>query len=66
MTEAVVVFTVVLVVGMVALHRQLAAIHELVNSNLTKVQTDLALADARVRSLEDHISHEPRAETDEA
>jgi hypothetical protein len=46
-------------VGMLFLHRQLAAIHELVNSNLTKAQSDLALADARIRKLEDHIAHEP-------
>lgn len=47
-------------VGMIFLHRQLAAIHDLVNSNLTKVQADLAVADARIRQLEDHIAHEPQ------
>lgn len=49
----------VLIVGIVALRRQLTAIHELVNSNLTKAQTDLAVADARIRVLEEHIAHEP-------
>jgi hypothetical protein len=37
----------------------LAAIHQLVNSNLTKAQSDLALADARIRRLEQHIADEP-------
>ena len=46
--------------GMVFLNRQLSAIHELVNSNLTKAQSDLALADARIRRLEQHIADEPR------
>ena len=45
--------------GMVFLNRQLSAIHELVNSNLTKAQSDLALADARIRRLEQHIADEP-------
>jgi hypothetical protein len=45
-------------VGMVMLGRQLAAIHELVNSNLTEAQTNLALALARNRSLEQHIADE--------
>ena len=49
-------------VGMLFLHRQLAAIHELVNSNLTKAQSDLALADARIRKLEQHIADEPAYE----
>ena len=44
--------------GMFFLNRQLAAIHELVNSNLTKAQSDLALADARIRRLEQHIADE--------
>jgi hypothetical protein len=48
----------VVLVGMYFLHRQLAAIHELVNSNLTKAQSDLALADARIRRLEQHIADE--------
>jgi hypothetical protein len=61
MIEAFVILAAAVVVGIVMLHRQLNAIHELVNSNLTKAQTDLALADARIRTLEDHISHEPRA-----
>jgi hypothetical protein len=47
---------IVVFVGMVFLSRQLAAIHELVNSNLTKAQTDLALADARIHRLEQHIA----------
>jgi hypothetical protein len=51
---------IVVVFGMIFLNRQLAAIHELVNSNLTKAQSDLALADARIRKLEDHIAHEPK------
>lgn len=46
-------------IGMIQISRQLTAIHELVNSNLTKAQTDLALADARIRVLEEHIAHEP-------
>jgi hypothetical protein len=45
-------------VGMLFLNRQLSAIHELVNSNLTKAQSDLALADARIRRLEQHIADE--------
>ena len=49
----------VVLVGMVFLHRQLAAIHELVNSNLTKAQSDLHMADARIRVLEQHIADEP-------
>jgi hypothetical protein len=57
--EAIAILTGVLAVGFVALHRQLNRIHELVNSNLTKAQTDLAMADARIRVLEDHIAHEP-------
>jgi hypothetical protein len=47
---------VVVLAGMWFLSRQLAAIHELVNSNLTKAQTDLSLADARIRRLEQHIA----------
>jgi hypothetical protein len=46
----------IVIVGMFFLNRQLAAIHELVNSNLTKAQTDLSLADARIRRLEQHIA----------
>jgi hypothetical protein len=46
----------IVLVAMVFLNRQLAAIHELVNSNLTKAQTDLSLADARIRRLEQHIA----------
>jgi len=49
----------ILILVLLRASRQLAAIHELVNSNLTKAQTDLALADARIRVLEEHISHEP-------
>ncbi len=49
----------IVVAGMIFLHRQLGAIHELVNSNLTKVQTDLSIADARIRQLERHIADEP-------
>jgi len=49
----------IVLVGMVFLQRQLAAIHQLVNSNLTKAQSDLALADARIRRLEQHIADEP-------
>ena len=48
----------IVLAGMVFLNRQLAAIHELVNSNLTKAQSDLALADARIRRLEQHIADE--------
>ena len=48
----------VVLFGMFFLNRQLAAIHELVNSNLTKAQSDLALADARIRRLEQHIADE--------
>ena len=49
----------VVVTGMVFLHRQLAAIHELVNSNLTRVETDLAIAQRRIKTLESHIATEP-------
>ena len=44
--------------GMVLLGRQLAAIHELVNSNLTEAQTNLAIALAQNRSLKQHIADE--------
>ena len=49
------------IVAMVKVNRQLNAIHELVNSNLTRAQTDLAVADRRIQVLEDHIAHEPGA-----
>ena len=49
----------IVLVGMVLLNRQLSAIHELVNSNLTRAQSDLALADARIRRLEQHIADGP-------
>jgi hypothetical protein len=49
------------VVGIAAvkLNRQLNAIHELVNSNLSKAQAELAVADRRIQVLEEHIAHEP-------
>ena len=50
----------IVLTGMFFLNRQLSAIHELVNSNLTRAQSDLALADARIRRLEQHIADEPR------
>jgi len=61
-SQAVAVFVaVVVIIAAVRLNRQLNAIHELVNSNLTKAQTDLAVADRRIQVLEEHISHEPAA-----
>ena len=51
----------IVLVGMGFLNRQLSAIHELVNSNLTKAQTDLSLADARIRRLEQHIADDAEA-----
>jgi len=63
MSQVVAVFVAaVVVIAAVRLNRQLNAIHELVNSNLTKAQTDLAVADRRIQVLEEHIAHEPAAE----
>ena len=44
-----------LVVGAYLLNRQLKVIHDLVNSTLTKAQTDLELANRRIEVLEAHI-----------
>jgi len=61
MTSSGLIIGAIMLVGMVLLNRQLAAIHELVNSNLTKAQTDLSLADARIRRLEQHIADDAEA-----
>ena len=45
----------ILVVGAYVLNRQLRVIHDLVNSTLTKAQTDLELANRRIEVLEAHI-----------
>jgi hypothetical protein len=45
----------VLMVGAYLLNRQLRVIHDLVNSTLTKAQTDLELANRRIEVLEAHI-----------
>jgi hypothetical protein len=44
-----------LMVGAYLLNRQLKVIHDLVNSTLTKAQTDLELANRRIEVLEAHI-----------
>jgi hypothetical protein len=46
----------VLVVGAYLLNRQLRVIHDLVNSTLTKAQTDVELANRRIEVLEAHIA----------
>jgi hypothetical protein len=38
------------------LNRQLRVIHDLVNSTLTKVQADVAVAEKRIEVLEAHIA----------
>jgi hypothetical protein len=45
---------------------QLGEIHELVNSTLTKAQTDLELAKKRIEVLEAHIVHDSKAIPDGA
>lgn len=40
------------------LGRQLVVIHDLVNSNLTRVTADLVLAQQRIETLEKHIARE--------
>ena len=37
---------------------QLLVIHDLVNSNLTRVTADLKIAEKRIAQLEEHISEE--------
>jgi Tfp pilus assembly protein PilX len=59
------IIAMILVVGLVFINRQLAAIHELVNSNLTKSQAALAIAETRIRYLEQHIANEPNARSEE-
>jgi len=62
-SQVVAVFVaVVVVMAAVKLNRQLNVIHELVNSNLQRAQTDLAVADRRIQVLEEHIANEPDAQ----
>ena len=46
----------VLIVSAYLVNRQLSVIHDLVNSTLTKAQTDVELAKRRIEVLEAHIA----------
>ena len=50
------------VVTYVLLVRRLIVIHDLVNSNLTRVQADLTMAQSRIETLEKHLVEMGRME----
>lgn len=47
----------------VLMGRKLDVIHDLVNSNLTRVQADLVVAQRRIAVLEDHLVQEGKMES---